>query len=146
MKPVKMNDQPIPYKGEGLTFYESAYVEDGTRAVICETAGGMPYATVSINLGYYGIPMADNEIALNHDLSTGLSELFVEHFGTGKRRPVRYGYAESEIIELREVVDVVEKPDAHERAVWCPLVKEWLDVGDCPDECGHCDVIYLEGE
>lgn len=101
MQPVKMNDKPIKYKGEGLTFYETTYVADGTRAVICETVGGMPYATVSINLGDYAIPMADNEIALNHDLSAALKELFVQHFGTGKRRPVRYGYAESEIVELK---------------------------------------------
>lgn len=101
MEIVKMNDRPIPYNGEGLTFYETAYVADGTRAVVCETSDGMPYATVSINLGDHGIQVADNEIAINHDLPAELKELFVEHFGTGKRRPVVYGYAVSEIVELR---------------------------------------------
>lgn len=104
MKPKELNEQPITIEGESLYFFETAYVADGTRAIVCETAGEIPYATATVNLGDYGIQMADNEIALNHDLSPAFKEAFIKHFGTGERRPVRYGFAESEIVTLKPEV------------------------------------------
>lgn len=97
----QMNEDPIRFNGYNLDFYETTYAFDDTKAIICEADGGMPYATVTINLGDWGIPMATDEVALNHDLSPEFKEMFVREFGTGNRRPVAYGYAVSEIVQLK---------------------------------------------
>lgn len=82
MEPKIMNKTPIKHDGYELTFYLTTYAADGSTAVICEDEDGMPFATVSLNLGDYGYFTEKDEIFLNHDLPRDFKEMFCDAFCT----------------------------------------------------------------
>lgn len=99
---IKLNEKPIEFKGEHLTFYMSRYVYDKRPAIFCDSAESGPYAHVTVCLdndvrisnGLY----TDDKIAFD-EIATFIGDEFIdickELFLEGETWPIKYGYAES---------------------------------------------------
>lgn len=98
---ILLNNTPLEYYGDGLLFYATTYMSNHSLAIVAETIQGEPYASVSINLEEWGFAPEEGQIVLNHDLTTEFVQFFCKHFCKEEKTPIRYGFANSYIVNLK---------------------------------------------
>lgn len=102
MEPILLNEVPLNYHGEGLLFYAATYTANGALAIFAETIQGEPYTVVTVNIE--DCELEKGQIVMSHDLTQEFALLFVQHFCERFVRPVRTGYVEVPIVELKDEI------------------------------------------
>ena len=87
--------------GTGMVMVRGEYMATGGVALRAYDRGE-PYATVTICVPE--IPLKDNEVILNHDIlwNDEFTKSFIDQFCEDGMAPVRYGYADSYKVKLKD--------------------------------------------
>lgn len=90
---------------EKLVYYKGKYQADGTTAIVAvEESTGEEYATVSVNLGEYGMkPQSENHIFIpSYKFSKEALDTFVSDLGKKVVREVPIGFGKGIELELKD--------------------------------------------
>lgn len=116
---LKLNENPINYKGDNLYFYGTNYISCPENiAIAVETEFHEPYCTLTVNLSDYGYVFKNGTIATHHDMfvAPDLLDIFISAFcKLDSIQPIHYGLANSILVQLLpEVFEKIKESIAKE--------------------------------
>lgn len=123
---LKLNENPISYKGESLYFYGTNYTSCPENiAIAVETEFHEPYCTLTVNLSDYGYVFKNGIIAIDHNVlfMPELLNVFIKTFCVEDFvMPVHYGFANSILVKLlpevfEKIKESIQKEEVQEESI-----------------------------
>lgn len=123
---LKLNENPISYKGESLYFYGTNYTSCPENiAIAVETEFHEPYCTLTVNLLDYGYVFKNGIIAIDHNVlfMPELLNVFIKTFCVEDFvMPIHYGFANSILVKLlpevfEKIKESIQKEEVQEESI-----------------------------